>query len=95
MRFLPVGLVAVVEPVVRRRATRRKRLFFASLICLFPAFLVIGLNVIFNPSDRSTGWMLASVFCLLNIELCSYILAVPDKGIEGAAPVGRAALTKV
>ena len=42
-----------------------------------------------SGSSGSQAWILPGLFCLLNIELCSFSLSIPDNGIEGAVPVDR------
>lgn len=94
LRVSIAGLVAVVEPWVRRRPTGRQRIAVASLLCLPPAFLLGLLNAFFcyrGSMAQAVGWVLPGLFCLLHIELCSFAFAMPDQGIAGAAPVGRAA----
>ena len=93
-RALLTGLTFAVEPIVRRRPTPRQRIALASLICLPPAGLTAWLTLVSFPfgSDEQTAvWLLPGLFCLLGIDLCSFSLAIPDKGIKGAAPVNRPA----
>lgn len=93
LRTILAGLVAVVEPAIRRRPTPRKRIVLALLICLPPALLLGWLIVFIVPLNISglavVAWALLCLFYLLSIDLCSFSLAIPDKGIEGAVPVDR------
>lgn len=88
------GLVAVVEPWLRRRPGAWQRIALATLLCLPPALLLSWWNVRnFAPgSDAQAAWfLLPSLLCLLHVDLCSFAFIIPDQDLAGAAPVGRAA----
>jgi hypothetical protein len=91
LRYLIAVLVAVVEPMVRRWSTPRKRIIVASFICLPPAFLLGSCShlVVSSSTVQLVLWVIACLFFLLNIELCSFILAIPEKCIERITPEVR------
>jgi len=92
LRAVCAALVAMVEGVVRRAPEPRARMVLASLLCCSLAYAVAWLNLFMFPSDydsRIMGWFVIVVLYLLNIDLCSFSLAIPDKGIAGATKVGH------
>ena len=86
-RVVMAGLVAAVEPVVRRQPTSLRRAVVASLICIPPACLLVA--VFSFPTELGPVSALLILLGLLNVELCSYSLAIPVKGIEGASTIDQ------
>ena len=84
IRLLLSALVAALAPVVLRVTTNRQRILFSSLLSVVPAVLVIYVFARVYILENRVWLIFPGLLLLLNIELCSFCLAIPRTGIEGA-----------